>query len=73
MKKPSGSGSGPSDESTKGGKGGVQREGKLPPAGVPVLVQGLGYRCLATRDKTGKWRSFPSGLELTDVKQVLSE
>ena len=71
MKKPSGSGSGPSDESTKGEKGEVQREGKLPPAGIPVLVQGVGYRCLATRDKAGKWRSFPSGVELTDVKQVL--
>jgi hypothetical protein len=33
-----------------------QKEDALPPIGETVLVQAQGYRCLAFRDKDGKWR-----------------
>jgi hypothetical protein len=32
--------------------------GPLPLAGVPVQVQCLGFKCMAYRDKEGKWMDF---------------
>ena len=31
---------------------------ELPPAGEVALVQGEGFRCMAYRDKQGKWRDY---------------
>ena len=36
----------------------------------PCWVQCTGYRCLAVRDKNGKWRSYATGKELTDFIKV---
>jgi hypothetical protein len=29
--------------------------GPLPPAGVPVQIQCIGYKCMAYRDSEGRW------------------
>ena len=29
--------------------------GPMPPAGVPVQVQCVGFKCMAFRDKDGRW------------------
>ena len=43
----------------------------LPPADEVVLVQCEKFRCLAYRDKHGKWRSPFSKMELNGVVQVI--
>jgi len=45
----------------------------LPPAGQRVVVQCEGYRCLAYRDREGKWRSAQSDAELTKVLRILHQ
>jgi hypothetical protein len=32
--------------------------GPLPPLGIPVQVQCNGFKCMAYRDKDGKWMDF---------------
>jgi hypothetical protein len=46
-------------------------ENDLPPVGELVLVQCDHYRCLAFRDKHGKWRSPFSKMELSGVVSVI--
>jgi hypothetical protein len=43
----------------------------LPPVDEVVLVQCESFRCLAFRDKHGKWRSPFSKMELNGVVQVI--
>ena len=43
---------------------------KAIPAGMMVLVQCDGFRCLAYRDEDGKWRSAFSSEELDSVLHV---
>ncbi|MGD0085919.1 MAG: hypothetical protein ABSC24_02200 [Verrucomicrobiota bacterium] len=42
-----------------------------PPVGEVVLVQCEKFRCLAFRDKHGKWRSPFSKMELNNVVGVI--
>jgi hypothetical protein len=44
---------------------------QLPPPGVPVIVKRSGCRCMAVRDRNGKWRDFFHRDELTDVIEVI--
>ena len=44
---------------------------KLPPVAQTALVQCQGFRCLAYRDKEGKWRSFHRPGEVLGVIKVL--
>jgi len=46
---------------------------KLPPADKTAVVQCRGFRCLAYRDKDGKWRDVAHQEELPDVLEVLLE
>jgi hypothetical protein len=51
---------------------GENREnGANPPVDEVVLVQCEKFRCLAFRDKHGKWRSPFSKMELNGVVQVI--
>lgn len=34
------------------------KQGLLPPAGVPVQVQCVGFKCMAYLDKEGLWRDL---------------
>ena len=43
----------------------------MSPVGEVVLVQCEKFRCLAFRDKHGKWRSPFSKMELNNVVQVI--
>ncbi len=43
----------------------------LPPVGEVVLVQCENFRCLAFRDKYGKWRSPYSKMELNHVIHII--
>jgi hypothetical protein len=43
----------------------------LPAIGEKVLVQAEGFRCLAFRDKDGKWRNAFSGDELPGTIRVI--
>lgn len=46
-------------------------EEKLPPIEQQVMVQGEGFRCLAYRDKDGKWRDVFRQSELKGRIRVL--
>lgn len=46
-------------------------EATLPSPGVPVWVQCQSYRCLAARDREGRWRTYPNGLPIEEVLQIL--
>ena len=48
-----------------------RENGAIPPADEVVLVQCEKFRCLAFRDKYGKWRSPCSKMELNGVIQVI--
>ena len=52
---------------------GADSERPLPRIGEQVVVQCEGYRCLAYRDKEGKWRSAQGGEELPNVLKVLQQ
>ena len=43
----------------------------LPPTGEQVLVQGKGFRCLAFRDKDGKWRDVFHQTGLQGIVRVI--
>ena len=43
------------------------------PVGQMVMVQCEGFRCLAYRDRDGKWRDAIRNSELTAVMEVLSD
>jgi len=43
----------------------------LPPIGEQVLVQAEGFRCLAFRDKDGKWRNVFGRDELPGIIRVI--
>ena len=43
----------------------------LPPVGKKVLVQAEGFRCLAFRDKDGKWRNAFSRAELPGTIRMI--
>lgn len=45
---------------------------ELPPTGEVALVQGKGFRCLAYRDKQGKWRDYVRRKELPDPITVIN-
>jgi hypothetical protein len=45
----------------------------LPPPGKPVIVQRPCCRCMAYRDRDGKWRDYFHRDELTDVIEVIPE
>jgi hypothetical protein len=47
----------------------ILNEKKLPPVGMPVQVQCDGFRCMASRDETGVWRSTAKG-EILQVIEV---
>ncbi|MBC8097456.1 MAG: hypothetical protein H7Y43_16750 [Akkermansiaceae bacterium] len=49
-----------------------ERQSELPPAGEVALVQGKGFRCMAYRDKDGKWRDYLRRDELPEPIKVLS-
>jgi len=49
----------------------TKENGALPPVGEVVLVQCENFRCLAFRDKYGKWRSPFSKMELNGMVQVI--
>jgi GH24 family phage-related lysozyme (muramidase) len=49
------------------------RHPPLPRIGEQVVVQCEGYRCLAYRDKEGKWRSALGGELLPNVLKVLEQ
>jgi hypothetical protein len=44
-----------------------------PPLGQPAMVRCPGFRCLAYRDKDGKWRDVAHNQELPEVLEVLWE
>jgi len=46
-------------------------DSRLPPVDEVVLVQCEKFRCLAFRDKYGKWRSPFSKMELNGVIQII--
>jgi hypothetical protein len=48
-----------------------KRDDNLPPIGQTALVQGDGFRCLAYRDKDGKWRDAFHKRELKGSIQVI--
>jgi len=50
---------------------GADQEQPLPRVGEQVVVQCEGYRCLAYRDKDGKWRSAQGGQEIPKVVRIL--
>jgi hypothetical protein len=50
----------------------VKEANGLPPVGEVVLVQCKNFRCLAFRDKYGKWRSPYSQMELTHVVHMIN-
>jgi hypothetical protein len=50
---------------------GEAQNGVVPSEGEVVLVQCEKFRCLAFRDKHGKWRSPFSKMELNDVAFVI--
>ena len=50
---------------------GCKDQAGLPPIGETVLVQGEGFRCLAYRDKDGKWKDYFHGTELRGSVRVL--
>jgi hypothetical protein len=50
---------------------GENENGLMSPVGEVVLVQCEKFRCLAFRDKHGKWRSPFSKMELNNVVQVI--
>jgi len=50
---------------------GENENGALPPVDEMVLVQCKHFRCLAFRDKHGKWRSPFSKMELHNVVHVI--
>lgn len=43
------------------------------PVGVPVWVQCDGYRCLASLDQKGQWRTYSDGSKLPGIVKVLGE
>jgi hypothetical protein len=45
----------------------------IPPLGQPAMVRCPGFRCLAYRDKDGKWRDVAHNQELPEVLEVLWE
>jgi hypothetical protein len=51
-----------------------KKDDHLPPIGIPVLVQCDGFRCMAFRDKDGKWRDYfykdqlPEIIEWTELE-----
>jgi hypothetical protein len=50
-----------------------RKDDPLPPTGEVVLVQADGFRCLAFRDKDGKWRgAFHQEELLGDVRVINS-
>jgi len=50
---------------------GENEAGSLPPVDEMVLVECEHFRCLAIRDKQGKWRSPFSKMELPNVVRVI--
>jgi hypothetical protein len=50
---------------------GENENGALPPVDEMVLVQCEHFRCLAFRDKHGKWRSPFGKMELNGVLHVI--
>ena len=44
-----------------------------PQPGALRWVKCKDYRCMGVLDREGRWRSFATGKELTDVIEVLSE
>jgi len=44
---------------------------KLPVPGHEVMVRCPGFRCLAYRDKDGKWRGVAHDEEMPEVLEVL--
>ncbi len=51
---------------------GAEQDRPLPRVGEQVVVQCEGYRCLAYRDKDGKWRNAQSGQEIPKVLRILN-
>jgi hypothetical protein len=47
------------------------REDPLPPIGTNVLVQAEGFRCLAYRDRQGRWRDAFHQNELPGTIRVI--
>jgi hypothetical protein len=45
----------------------------IPPLGQAAMVRCPGFRCLAYRDKDGKWRDVAHNQELPEVLEVLWE
>jgi len=43
----------------------------LPPPGQSVMVRGRGFRCMAYRDRDGKWRGAFRHEELPEVLEIL--
>ncbi len=43
----------------------------LPPLGKPVLVRRAHCRCIAFRDRDGKWKDYFHRDELADVLEVI--
>ncbi|HLP75513.1 MAG TPA: hypothetical protein VK327_01235 [Candidatus Paceibacterota bacterium] len=50
----------------------TERQFDLPPAGEVALVQGKGFRCMAYRDKDGKWRDYVHRNELPEPIAVIN-
>lgn len=50
----------------------VSEEDQLHPGEIR-WVRCKGYRCMGMQDKDGRWRSFITGVELTDVIEVFAE
>jgi hypothetical protein len=49
----------------------IPSDDPLPPIGEQVLVQAEGFRCLAFRDRDGKWRNAFSRDELQGSIRVI--
>jgi hypothetical protein len=49
----------------------IPSDDPLPPIGAQVLVQAEGFRCLAFRDRDGKWRNAFSRDELRGTIRVI--
>jgi hypothetical protein len=45
----------------------------IPPLGRTVLVRCPGFRCLANRDKDGKWRDVAHDEERPEILEILWE
>jgi len=48
-----------------------EKKPALPPPGKPVIVQRPHCRCMAYKDRDGKWRDYFHRDELTDVIGII--